>query len=81
MTTELSAIWVTILYDPTTLSNSNSNSVEESTGLSLSQDFIFLDFVRIRKITQDNIDNQFFSILVFFFFLFYNNVYTKKKIN
>ena len=68
MTTELSAIWVTILYEPTTLSNSNSNSVEESTGLSLSQDFIFLDFVRIRKITQDNIDNQFFSILVFFFF-------------
>ena len=80
MTTELSAIWVTILYEPTTLSNSNSNSVEESTGLSLSQDFIFLDFVRIRKITQDNIDNQFFSILVFFF-LFYNNVYTKNKIN
>ena len=73
MTTELSAIWVTILYEPTTLSNSNSNSVEESTGLSLSQDFIFLDFVRIRKITQDNIDNQFFSILVFFFFFLYNN--------
>ena len=77
MTTELSAIWVTILYEPTTLSNSNSNSVEESTGLSLSQDFIFLDFVRIRKITQDNIDNQFFSILVFFFFC-YIIMFTKK---
>ena len=79
MTTELSAIWVTILYEPTTLSNSNSNSVEESTGLSLSQDFIFLDFVRIRKITQDNIDNQFFSILVFFFFFFFFIIFTQKK--
>ena len=78
MTTELSAIWVTILYEPTTLSNSNSNSVEESTGLSLSQDFIFLDFVRIRKITQDNIDNQFFSILVFFFFFCYIIIFTQK---
>ena len=78
MTTELSAIWVTILYEPTTLSNSNSNSVEESTGLSLSQDFIFLDFVRIRKITQDNIDNQFFSILVFFFFFCSIIMFTQK---